>query len=185
MFPSARDQTPPSRLVPAPAALFAIVAVQIAALFLLGRDWVSGCEGVWQRGFSAACNSQHAADPYTFLHIGFGLALGVVFSAIRPFWRRRDILLLCVFCSAVWEVMENIPAVIDLFVYDAQSDLTYSGDSIPNSLGDTAATALGGAAAMLVPRWAALAGVLAVEAGVSLAIGDGYAIGLMRTAGFL
>ncbi len=177
------DHAPPSRFLPVPVAMMALAIVHVAALLAMGRDWTGSCAGLWQWQLSAECNSSHLADPYSFLHLGAGLALGAGFLAIRPAWKATDILLLVVFSSTVWEVIENLPPVIAMFGYENQPELAYSGDSIVNSMGDTVATALGGAAAFAMPRILVVVAIIAIDAGVSLAIGDGYIIGVMRLFG--
>lgn len=184
-MPPERHQKPPSRFVPAPLSALLCLAVQSAFLLWAGRGWNPDCATFWQRGFDTACNSQHPADAYIWLHLGFGAGLAVLFAAIRPLWPRPDILFLVIFCAAVWEVVENTPFVIGLFTYDGREAMGYSGDSLPNSLMDSAAAAVGALGAFVLPRRLALSAVVMIELSVSLAIGDGYVIGLLRTTGII
>ncbi len=184
-MPPARHRNPPSRFVPAPFAALTCLVVQTGFLLWTGRGWNADCTAFWQRGFDAVCNSQHPADPYIWLHLGFGAALAVFFATIRPNWPRADILLLVIFCAAVWEIVENTPLVIGLFTYDGQETMGYSGDSLPNSLMDSAAASIGALGAFMLPRRLALSLVVMIELSVSLAIGDGYLIGLLRTTGII
>lgn len=177
------DPVAPSRVFPLPAAFIALAVAQVGALVILGRDWGAGCEGLFQMAPSPDCNSRHFTDAYTLLHVGFGMALAVLFHAIRPTWPARDILLLVVFCSVVWEVVENLPPVIAMFGYQEGDPLAYSGDSIPNSVGDTLAAGIGAALAGPMRPALVIAVVLVIEIGVSLAIADGYVIALLRAIG--
>ncbi|MDH2327159.1 DUF2585 family protein [Cereibacter sp. SYSU M97828] len=180
-MPPARQQRPPSRFVSPTFAAFACIAAQTLFLLIGGDGRGDECAGFWQQGFDVACNSQHPADAYIWLHLGFGAALAVLFSTIRPFWPRPDILFLVIFCAAVWEMVENTSFVIGLFSYDEA--MGYSGDSLRNSLMDTAAAAVGALGAFALPRRLALSLVVMIELSVTLAIGDGYVIGLLRTTG--
>ncbi|MDB6453010.1 DUF2585 family protein [Falsirhodobacter sp. 20TX0035] len=168
-------------------AMLVLLLVQVVALHLMGRD--AGCDCgwdvLWQRTPDPAHNSQHFADPYSLLHFGFGVAVFSVLALMRPLWRRRDLALLVVFCSVVWEVMENLPIVIDVFGYSADDPLAYDGDSILNSLGDTAFALAGGIFAAFTPLWMAVLSIVAVELWTSLSIGDGYVIGLLRAVGLV
>ncbi|WP_164876010.1 DUF2585 family protein [Falsirhodobacter deserti] len=176
-------RTPP----PVLPAVAVILVLQTALLLLVGRNFGCDCGGtrLWQGSMDPAHNSQHLSDPYSFLHLGFGMALLAFFSAIRPHWRRRHLALLVLVSSAIWEVMENQPVIIALFGYDAGDPLAYDGDSIVNSLGDTGFTMIGALIALGLPLWAIVAVVAAIELTLSVTIGDGYVIALLRAIGLL
>lgn len=168
-------------------AMLAVLLVQIASLHLIGRDLGCRCgsDFLWQRTPDPARNSQHFADPYSLLHFGFGVAVFSILALMRPLWRRRDLALLVVVSSAVWEVMENLPFIIEAFGYHPDDPLAYDGDSILNSLGDTAFALMGAFLAAFTPLWTAILSILAVELWTSLSIGDGYLIGLLRAVGLV
>ncbi|MCJ8139063.1 DUF2585 family protein [Falsirhodobacter halotolerans] len=180
---SVEHHVAPSRRFPLPLAFIALAVAQVGALVILGRGWGAGCEGVFQMAPSPECNSQHPADAYSLLHVGFGMALAVLFHALRPAWPAKDIVLLVVFSSVLWEVAENLPPMIAMFGYEPGDPLAYFGDSIPNSIGDTLAAALGAFVAGRLHAAAVIAIVIAIEVGVSLAIDDGYVIALLRAFG--
>ncbi len=173
--------------VPVLPAILAVLLVQVVSLHLIGRDAGCGCGGdfLWQRVPDPAHNSQHFADPYSLLHFGFGVAVFSVLALMRPLWRRRDLTLLVVISSAVWEVMENLPVIINAFGYQPGDPLAYDGDSILNSLGDTAFALMGAFLAAFAPLWVAVLSILAVELWTSFTIGDGYLIGLLRAVGLV
>lgn len=183
MTPTARI-SPPATPAAALATALAIVVLQALLLHLMGRDAGCGCpDPLWQREMGPEGNSRHFADPYSFLHLGYGIAVFTILDMMRPAWPRRWLVLLVVLCSAIWEVMENLPVVIALFGYAPGDPLAYDGDSILNSLGDTAFAVAGGALAIGLPRPLAIAAVLLIEVAVSLSIRDGYVIALLRAAG--
>ncbi len=183
MHGHAERSVAPSRRFPLPVGFAALAVAQVGALVILGRDWGQGCEGLFQMAPSAECNSRHFTDAYTFLHLGFGMALAMVFHALRPSWGAKDVLLLVIFSSVVWEIVENLPPVIAMFGYQEGDPLAYSGDSIPNSVGDTLAAGIGAALAAQMRPALVIALVLMIEIGVSLAIEDGYIIALLRAIG--
>lgn len=164
-----------------------IVAVQVGMLALMGRDFGCGCGGAWpwQHTPDPAHNSRHFTDPYAFLHLGFGVMVFVILNAMRPHWPRRDLLLLVVVSSAIWEVVENLPMVIALFGYEPGDPLAYDGDRILNSLGDTTFALAGGAIASRLSLPLSVALVVLIEAMVSLTIHDGYIIALLRAIGLV
>ncbi|QUS37325.1 DUF2585 family protein [Falsirhodobacter algicola] len=171
--------------LPAPVLMIALVLLQAGVLALMGRDPGCGCGGdwPWQVRLDPAQNSQHLADPYSVLHLGFGMALLLIFRALRPHWPVARLALIVLVSSSIWEVMENMPAIISVFGYEPGDPRGYDGDSILNSLGDTAFTVAGGMLASRLPVWAVVAALIAVEVGVSLWIDDGYIIGLLRALG--
>lgn len=176
-------QGPPGHVIPLPAAFAILVVIHVGALVLMGRDWTGGCTGIIQWNPEPACNSRYPLDAYSLLHLGFGLGLSALFSRMRPHWSVGNILLLVVFSSTLWEVIENLPFMVSMFGYDSQPELEYSGDSILNSMGDTVATFLGGLIARGLPLSITVIAIVVIEIGVSLSLGDGYLMGFMRIFG--
>lgn len=174
------------RRLPPLAAALSLVAVQSLLLLWMGRDAGCGCDmPLWQVDMGPEGNSSHFADPYSFLHLGYGVAVVVVLGAMRPLWPGRWLLVLAVLCSAIWEVVENLPVVIAIFGYEPGDPLAYHGDTLLNSLGDTVFAVAGGAVALILPRWAGILLVVMIELAVSLAIRDGYVIALLRAVGLV
>lgn len=173
------------RPLPALPLIGAVLLLQMLALRAMGRPTGCACGAdlLWQGAMDPARNSRHLADPYSLLHLGFGIAVFLVLAAMRPHWRRRDLILLVVVSSAIWEAVENLPAVIALFGTRAGDPRAYAGDSLLNSLGDTGFALLGGLVATLLPVRLAIAVIALIEIGVTLAIRDGYVAGLLRATG--
>ncbi|WP_420226114.1 DUF2585 family protein [Pigmentiphaga litoralis] len=159
-----------------------LLAIHVFWLVLMGRSAICPCGVVslWQTGSDAAQNSQQVADPYSFLHMIFGMALSRGFRRLRPTWRVADLALLAVFSSTVWEVVENTPWVIQLMDNAANAAPDYDGDSILNSLADTGFVMLGFWAARLLPLAASILLAVALEVLVSWMIHDGLVLATVR-----
>lgn len=162
------------------ATIAGLMLIHISGLLFLEREWTGGCVGFWQASPSPACNSMHLTDPYTFMHIAFGLALGTSLAALRPAWSKREILQVVVFSSTVWELVENLPPIISAFTYDDRFELAYDGDSIVNSVSDTVATALGGVVSLMLTRNMVVFSIVLVEVVISATMQDGFIFGVMR-----
>lgn len=163
-------------------ATAALLAVHLLWLLGAGRPW--GCIGAdtfaWQPGVGNAHNSQHLADWYALLHVGFGIGLAWALRTLRPRWQRRDAWLVALACSTVWELVENTPFVISMLDNATNIAPDYSGDSVVNSLADTGWVLLGFYLAWRMPgRWA-LVVIVVLELTVSLVIADGWALTTFR-----
>lgn len=167
------------------AALIAVALMgKLAMLVILGRPLNCDCGQIWSMPHQAGLNSRTLLDPYSLQHLVFG---AVLVKLVR--WKRRDwplwtLMAAVIVSSTVWEVAENLPFVIDLFGYSPDDPLAYRGDSVVNSFSDTAAAGLGAALAMPLAGWVVAVIAAAVELGLSLWIGDGFVITLIRAAGF-
>ena len=118
-------------------APFAIVGLTILVLLAMGRPPLCTCGHVdlWHPALDAG-NSQHLADWYTPSHVIHGfLFYGVTHLLLRRHARRTTRLTLAVAVEALWEIVENSPAVIDRY-RTATMALGYSGDSVLNSVAD-------------------------------------------------
>ncbi|TWH33491.1 MULTISPECIES: DUF2585 family protein [unclassified Aminobacter] len=162
-------------------AVVMIIIAKIMILHLIGRPVICDC-GVlklWEGTPSPAHNSQHFADHYSFLHAAFGIGLFHLLAGLRPDWSMARLAIAVTASSAIWEVAENTPFIIDRFA-SWSSNLDYGGDSLANSLGDTLFTLLGAAIAARLNWTLALFLVLAIEVAVYLLIGDGLVAGALR-----
>lgn len=158
-----------------------VVAAQIGVLLLLDRQWFCSCGSIrlWQGTLDPAQNSQQLTDPYSFLHFAFGCGLFLWLKSIRPHWHLARRATYAVASSAIWEIVENLPFMIEIFGTEG-SGLQYSGDSIANSLGDTLIVLLGFlVASRLSTRWTVSA-MLALELTTFALIGDSMIAGLLR-----
>ncbi len=161
------------------------VAVVLAVLVLrwLGRGW--WCGGgeyfLWSGAgqIQTLHNSQHLADPYTLTHVLHGLGLYLLWWGLAG--RRLEVAArggLAVASEALWEVVENTPAVIERY---RESTITfgYYGYSVFNSLGDIAACVLGFWLAAKLPVRLSLVLFLAIEALLLLWIRDSLLLNVL------
>src|SRR5262245_25202277 len=132
----------PSRGLAA-AIIAALLAIQVAGLWALGRLPIaaSGTIEFWH-GAPDSGQSQHIADWYTFTHIEHGLIFYLVLAWLFPRWSLSARLIAAFAIEGAWELLENTDFIINRY---RQSNLAqgYMGDTIVNSLADTAAMALG------------------------------------------
>jgi hypothetical protein len=174
----------PSSLAEAGAVAVLILITQMAVLHLIGRPLLCPCATValWHGTLDPSQNSQQISDPYSFLHVTLGLISYRWLSWIRPSWTFSRIALVILVMSATWEIVENLPIVVQLFGAPG-SELHYVGDSLVNSFTDTLFV-LGGAtaASALTPR-NTLQAVVAIELVVMSLIGDGILLGTLRLFG--
>ena len=79
--------------------------------------------------------------------------------------------------EAVWEVIENTPAVIDRYRTQTAA-LGYTGDSVVNSVSDIAMMAAGFLAARKLPLWLSFVLLLGLELVPLLAVRDNLTLNL-------
>lgn len=157
---------------------------KLAILAILQRPLGCDCGQIWAIPDQSGLNSRTLLDPYSLLHLMFGAVLVKLVRWKRPDWPLWTLMAAVIVSSTIWEVAENLPFSIDLFGYAPDDPLAYHGDSIVNSLGDTAAAVLGAVLALPLAGWLVAVVGVAVELGLSLWIGDGYLITLWRVLGF-
>jgi hypothetical protein len=159
----------------------AFVALQAAALLAMGHPAICTCGRIdlWHGNPAGPETSQHLTDWYTYTHVvhGFAFYLLLWLAAPRmPFvWR----LVIAVGLEAGWEVIENTPLIMDRY---RQSALArgYFGDSVVNSVVDTLAAALGFALARVLPVWASVAIVAAMELFAAIMIRDNLILNIIQ-----
>jgi hypothetical protein len=126
------------------ATIAVLLVVQIIVLQWQGRIWWCACGGgaVWVSDTWSSHNSQHVLDPYTFSHILHGvLFCGIIWLVLR----KASVLwafVVCVAMEVFWEILENSTFIINRY-REATAALGYTGDSIVNSVSDTACCAAG------------------------------------------
>ena len=156
----------------------ALIGVQVVILYLVGRQWICSCGDVqlWQHTLDPGHNSQHLSDPYSMLHMVFGMGLLLWLRWIRPGWTAFDQAKVAACSSVIWEAVENIPFIVRRFGAEG-TQLHYVGDSILNSVSDTIFVMAGFALTSRMPFGLSVAIALALELTVYLLIGDGILIG--------
>lgn len=159
----------------------ALVAVHVLWLVWMQRPLL--CSGgdtfLWPPA-GTPHNSQHLADWYSLLHVGFGMTVALLLAWMRPHWRLRDRALVALISSTVWEMVENTQALIALLSNAGSVAPDYFGDSIVNSLADSLFTLCGFWAASRLGWRSTLVLVALLEVAVSLAIKDGWLLTLVR-----
>jgi len=86
----------------------ALMVVHAGVLLALDRLLACDC-ALWESVGDPAVNSQAAIDPYSLLHAASGAVIAVLLLRYRPHWSYWRVMLIVLFCSTVWEVIENLP----------------------------------------------------------------------------
>lgn len=121
-----------------------VLALAVVLLRSQGRLWLCACGQIylWVGDIWSSDNSQHLFDPYSFTHVLHGIAFFWMLALIVPrlalIWR----LFLAIAIEAAWEVFENSAFVIERY-RDVTAALSYSGDTIVNSMADIMLCAAG------------------------------------------
>ncbi len=153
------------------AVLLGLLVLQAGALGFLGQPVLSQTHRlmVWAGGVLSPENSQQLLDWYTPSHVihGFLFYFGLwFFFPWLTIWHR---LVLATGIEVAWEVAENTPTVINHYREQALAQ-GYFGDSIINSLSDTAAMIIGFLLAWRLPM------LVTVTLGIFLEFWVGYSI---------
>jgi Protein of unknown function (DUF2585) len=139
----AMERASGARVFPLVAAA-AIVLAQVVVLVAFGQPLICTCGTVrlWQGVVVHPETSQQLSDWYTFSHVIHGCLFYALLWLVAPrmpvLWRFA----LAIGIEVGWEVLENTPMVIERYRQSALA-VGYSGDSVLNSVADTAAAALG------------------------------------------
>jgi hypothetical protein len=140
------------------------VVLQAVVLWSMGRPPICTCGAVrlWYGDLAGSGMSQHITDWYTFTHITHGFLFYLLLTLAAPrsslYWR----LAIAVGIEATWEMVENSPFIIDRYRQQALAQ-GYVGDSIVNSLSDTASAVLGFFLASALSVRASVAAVVCSE----------------------
>lgn len=162
------------------AVVAGLILVQAAIQFAWGHPLICSCGTVrlWYGAIGGAEDSQHLTDWATPSHIIHGFLFYAFFWLIA---RRKPVawrLAAAVFLEAGWEVWENSAFVIERYrTTTVWTD--YAGDSILNSLSDTIFMLVGFGLARLLPVWASVVAVVALEATTMWFIRDGLALNIL------
>lgn len=157
----------------------AIVALQAIALHQMGRTTFCTCGEIkfWYGNINGPENSQQITDWYTFSHIIHGFIFYGLSHLLLPraSWLQRLVLALAVEVS--WELLENSPFIIDRYRQTAAAG--YSGDSILNSLSDTASMVTGFLLARILPVKMTVVIAVLLEILVGLHIRDNLTLNII------
>lgn len=128
-------------------------ALMVGGLMASGRVW--WCEAgdlvPWSWDVWSRHNSQHWLDPYSISHFQHGLGLFLLLRFVGRRWFHGEAtVLLVALVEAIWELVENTPAMIHRY-RTVTISLDYFGDSICNSIGDYVACLTGVSLARRIP----------------------------------
>lgn len=164
-----------------PYIITAVISLaMVVILLLMGRVPICECGTVklWYFELMTSEGSQHLIDWYTPSH----LLHGVIFYALLwPFARQIPIgwrLAIATLIEALWEVVENTPAIIERY-REVTIALDYYGDSVVNSAADLLAMLIGFWLARRLPVWASVAVVVGFEVLTTALIRDGLALNII------
>jgi hypothetical protein len=142
----------------------ALIAGLAAVLWALGRTPICTCGEIrlWHGVVKSPENSQHIADWYTPSHVIHGFIFYAVLWWLMPKAPFATRLLLALGIESAWEIVENTNFTIERYRTGTIA-LDYYGDSILNSVMDTAAMAAGFWLASVLPVAVTVALALAAE----------------------
>ena len=125
-------------------AAAALVVLQATVLHVFGQPWIaaSGRLLVWVGDPLSPDTSQQLTDWYSFSHFIHGLIFFWLLRWLAPGWPLPARLLAAMSIEIAWEFVENSPAVIQHYRQQALA-VGYAGDSILNSVCDTATMSFG------------------------------------------
>lgn len=139
-----------------------ILAATVAILLAMGRPAICACGEIDLWGPVGPKQSQMLADWYSPSHIVHGFLFYAALHLAARRWPVERRFLIALAIEAVWEVIENTPAVIDRY-RESTIALGYVGDSILNNMSDIAMMAIGFLAARRLPLWASVLIVVVLE----------------------
>lgn len=161
-----------------------LVAAQIAVLSLFGQPFLAASGKIlpWVGNPFSPDNSQQLSDWYTFSHIIHGFIFYWLTKWCAPSLPLAARLLIAMGLEIGWEIVENTPMVIEVYRKQALA-VGYAGDSILNSVLDTAMMSLGFFFAWRVKARYVAALAIAMELLVASQIRDGLVLNILGFAG--
>jgi hypothetical protein len=143
----------------------ALVLTQIAVLHAFGQPFMSASGRIllWVNDPFSADNSQQLADWYSFSHIIHGFIFYGLPKLAAPRAPVGVRLLVAMGVEVAWELTENTPMVIQHYRQQALA-AGYNGDSILNSVSDTAMMCAG----FFLASWLRWQYVVAVAVGLEI-----------------
>lgn len=159
----------------------ALVGVQIGGLHTLGQPFLaaSGRILLWVNDPFSPEMSQQLADWYSFSHIIHGFVFFGILRLVAPRLPLGVRLLLAMGVEIGWEIAENSPAVIRHYRQQALA-AGYVGDSILNSVSDTAMMSAGFLFASRVPGRYVVALALCFELFTAVMIRDNLTLNVIN-----
>ena len=157
-----------------------IILIQIGALFYIGHPWICTCGYIelWHGEVFSSGNSQHITDWYTYSHIIHGFIFYVLLWAVFPKSPILLRLLLAVGIETAWEIFENSEFIMNRYRQTALA-LDYYGDSIINSVSDTASMVLGFLLARKLPVWSIVLTAIVFEVFTGYMIHDNLTLNII------
>src|SRR4051794_17434930 len=168
-----------------PLGYFAIAAVlvatQLAVLHGFGQPFLSASGRIllWVKDPFSPDNSQQVADWYSFSHIIHGFIFYGLLKLAAPRAPVGARLLVAMGVEVAWELTENTPMVIQHYRQQALA-AGYNGDSILNSVSDTAMMCAGFFLASRLRGWAVLALAAGLEVFTAYAIRDNLTLNVVN-----
>jgi hypothetical protein len=158
-----------------------LLILQTTVLSLMGQPLLAAAAPfkLWAGNPLGPDNSQQLSDWYSFSHIVHGFIFYGLLRLIAPRLPFAARLLLAMGVEIGWEIIENSPAVIEAYRTQALA-AGYRGDSVVNSLSDTAMMALGFFIALRLPWWLTVLLALALELLAGLAIRDNLTFNILN-----
>lgn len=159
----------------------ALIAIQATVLALFGQPLFCACGTVklWNGDVLSAENSQQLTDWYTASHLLHGVLFYGLLHLIAPRLSVGARLAIAIGIEVTWEIFENTPYVIDRYRQSALAQ-GYVGDSIVNSVSDTAAAGIGFAAARLLPVRLTIVLVIVIEVTLAYLIRDNLSLNIIQ-----
>ena len=172
--------------VPARTFLFialALLALQATVLSLMGQPLLALAAPfkLWAGNPLGPDNSQQLTDWYSFSHIIHGFIFYGLLKLLAPRLPFAARLLIAMGVEISWEFLENSPFVIEAYRKQALA-AGYRGDSVINSLSDTAMMSLGFFLASRLPWWVVLLAAVVMEATTIILIRDGLILNILNFA---
>jgi hypothetical protein len=156
-----------------------LLALQASVLLRMGQPLVAASFKLWSGNPLGPDNSQQLTDWYSLSHIIHGFIFYGLLKLIAPRLPFAARLLLAMGVEIGWEFIENSPFVIAAYRQQALA-AGYAGDSVINSLSDTAMMALGFFLASRLPWWLVLLLAVAMEALAIAMIRDGLILNVLN-----